>query len=136
VVEQLAVNWLLSTGGWEQAVDLRRGQARENRDALVAALRKELPSWEFALPRGGLTLWVRTGGLSGSRLAEAGERVGVRVPSGPRFGVDGAFEGYVRLPFTVGGAVAEEAAARLAAAARLVETGASGPAEAPRTFVA
>ncbi|MFF3910443.1 PLP-dependent aminotransferase family protein [Streptomyces sp. NPDC001848] len=136
VLEQLAVNWLLSTGGWEQAVDLRRGQARENRDALVAAVRKELPTWEFSVPQGGLTLWVRTGGLSGSRLAEAGERVGVRVPSGPRFGVDGAFEGYVRLPFTVGGAVAEEAAVRLAAAARLVQTGASGPTEAPRTFVA
>lgn len=136
VVEQLAVNWLLSTGGWEQAVEVRRAQARENRDALVAAVRRELPSWEFSVPQGGLTLWVRTGGLSGSRLAEAGERVGVRVPSGPRFGVDGAFEGYVRLPFTVGGAVAEEAAARLAAAARLVETGASGAGESPRTFVA
>ncbi len=136
VLEQLAVNWLFSTGGWEQAVDLRRRQARENRDALVAAVRRELPGWEFEVPRGGLTLWVRAGGLSGSRLAEAGERVGVRVPSGPRFGVDGAFEGYVRLPFTVGGAVAEEAAVRLAAAAHLVETGATGGTEAPRTFVA
>lgn len=126
VLEQLAVNWLLSTGGWEQAVEIRRTQARENRDDLVAAVRRELPEWEFSVPRGGLTLWVRTGGLSGSRLAEMGERVGVRVPSGPRFGVDGAFEGYVRLPFTVGGAVAEEAAVRLAAAARLVETGGSG----------
>ncbi|MFJ2019779.1 SCO1417 family PLP biosynthesis transcription factor [Streptomyces nodosus] len=136
VMEQLAVNWLLTTGGWEQAVELRRRQARENRDALVDAVRRELPDWEFSVPRGGLTLWVRTGGLSGSRLAEAGERVGVRVPSGPRFGVDGAFEGYVRLPFTVAGAVAEEAAVRLAAAARLVETGVPGPTEAPRTFVA
>jgi DNA-binding transcriptional MocR family regulator len=136
VLEQLAVNWLFSTGGWEQAVEVRRGQARENRDALVAAVRRELPDWEFEVPSGGLTLWVRTGGLSGSRLAEVGERVGVRVPSGPRFGVDGAFEGYVRLPFTVGGAVAEEAAVRLAAAARLVEGGASGGGEAPRTFVA
>ncbi|SCE31272.1 MocR-like transcription factor YczR, partial [Streptomyces sp. PpalLS-921] len=103
VLEQLAVNWLMRTGGWEEAVALRRGQARENRDALVRAVRKELPEWEFEVPHGGLTLWVRTGGLSGSRLAVAGERVGVRVPSGPRFGVDGAFEGYVRLPFTVGG---------------------------------
>ena len=92
----------------------------------MAAVRRELPGWEFEVPHGGLTLWVRTGGLSGSRLAEVGERVGVRVPSGPRFGVDGAFEGYVRLPFTVGGAVADEAATRLAAAARLVETGANG----------
>ncbi|MEV6588933.1 PLP-dependent aminotransferase family protein [Streptomyces acidicola] len=136
VLEQLAVNWLMSTGGWEDALEIRRDQARENRDALVAAVRRELPGWEFEVPRGGLTLWVRTGGLSGSRLAEAGERVGVRVPSGPRFGVDGAFEGYVRLPFTVGGAVADEAAVRLAAAARLVETGVGGGAEAPRTFVA
>nr|AAG02195.1 PdxR [Streptomyces venezuelae ATCC 10712] len=123
VLEQLGVNWLMRTGGWDEAVTLRRDQARENRDALVAAVRRELPEWEFSVPRGGLTLWVRTGGLSGSRLAEAGERVGVRVPSGPRFGVDGAFEGFVRLPFTVGGPVADEAAVRLAAAARLVESG-------------
>ncbi|MFM9373551.1 PLP-dependent aminotransferase family protein [Streptomyces sp. Da 82-17] len=136
VLEQLAVNWLLNTGGWEEAVGLRRGQARENRDALIAAVRRELPDWEFEVPSGGLTLWVRAGGLSGSRLAELGERVGVRVPSGPRFGVDGAFEGYVRLPFTVGGAVADEAATRLAAAARLVASGAGTGAEAPRTFVA
>lgn len=126
----------MGTGGWEEAVRLRREQARENRDALVAAVRRELPEWEFSVPRGGLTLWVRTGGLSGSRLAEAGERVGVRVPSGPRFGVDGAFEGFVRLPFTVGGAVADEAAARLAAAARLVESGVGGGIEPPRSFVA
>ncbi|GGV23717.1 PLP-dependent aminotransferase family protein [Streptomyces spectabilis] len=136
VLEQLAVNWLLNTGGWNEAVNVRRAQARDNRDALVAAVRRELPDWEFEVPRGGLTLWVRTGGLSGSRLAEVGERVGVRVPSGPRFGVDGAFEGYVRLPFTVGGAVADEAAVRLAAAARLVETGAGGGMQAPQSFVA
>ncbi|MFF7364629.1 aminotransferase class I/II-fold pyridoxal phosphate-dependent enzyme [Streptomyces sp. NPDC008125] len=136
VLEQLAINWLLRTGGWADAVGLRREQARGNRDALVAAVRRELPDWEFQVPRGGLTLWVRTGGLSGSRLAVAGERVGVRVPSGPRFGVDGAFEGYVRLPFTVGGPVADEAAARLAAAAALVRAGAGAGADAPRTFVA
>ncbi|AXG76820.1 SCO1417 family PLP biosynthesis transcription factor [Streptomyces paludis] len=136
VLEQLAVNWLMRTGGWEEAVALRRAQARENRDALVAAVRERLPDWEFHVPHGGLTLWVRTGGLSGSRLAEVGERAGVRVPSGPRFGVDGAFEGYVRLPFTVGGPVAVEAAARLATAARLVATGAATGTDAPRTFVA
>ncbi|WP_415948456.1 PLP-dependent aminotransferase family protein [Streptomyces sp. KLOTTS4A1] len=136
VVEQLAVNWLMSTGGWEEAVAIRRTQALENRDALAAAVRRELPGWDFEVPAGGLTLWVRAGGLSGSRLAEVGERVGVRVPSGPRFGVDGAFEGFVRLPFTVSGAVADEAAVRLAAAARLVEGGAGGGALQPQTFVA
>ncbi|MEV5613278.1 PLP-dependent aminotransferase family protein [Streptomyces sp. NPDC052225] len=136
VLEQLAVNWLMNTGGWENAVQLRREQARENRDALVAAVRRELPGWEFDVPDGGLTLWVKAGGLSGSRLAEVGERVGVRVPSGPRFGVDGAFEGYVRLPFTVGGAVADEAAVRLAAAARLVTDGQGAGGDVPRTLIA
>lgn len=136
VVEQLAVGWLLATGGWDEATELRRAQARENRDALVAAVRRHLPDWEFAVPHGGLTLWVRTGGLSGSRIAEAGERLGVRVPSGPRFGVDGAFEGYVRLPFTVGGAVAEKAAARLAAAVGLVTSGAVVESQVPRGYVA
>ena len=43
VLEQLAVNWLMRTGGWEQAVEIRREQARENRDDLVRALRRELP---------------------------------------------------------------------------------------------
>ncbi|MFI7009776.1 PLP-dependent aminotransferase family protein [Streptomyces sp. NPDC050145] len=136
VLEQLAVNWLMHTGGWEEAVELRRGQARENRDALVTAVRRELPDWEFDVPDGGLTLWVKAGGLSGSRLAALGERVGVRVPSGPRFGVDGAFEGYVRLPFTVGGAVADEAALRLAAAARLVRDGQGAGGDVPRTLIA
>lgn len=136
VLEQLAVHWLFTSGGWEQAVALRRSQARDNRDDLLAALRRELPDWEYDVPSGGLTLWVRAGGLSGSRLAEVGERVGVRVPSGPRFGVDGAFEGYLRLPFTVGGAVADEAASRLASAARLVESGVTGGGEAAGAFVA
>ncbi|MEO3851125.1 PLP-dependent aminotransferase family protein [Streptomyces sp. B8F3] len=137
VVEQLATTWLLEGGGWAAATGLRRSQARANRDAIVAALRRRLPDWEYTVPHGGLTLWVRTGGLSGSRIAEAGERVGVRIPSGPRFGVGGAFEGYVRLPFTVTGAVAEEAVGRLAAAARAVSEG-GGPvaAEPAGAFIA
>ncbi|MGW1199466.1 SCO1417 family MocR-like transcription factor [Streptomyces sp. NPDC002536] len=136
VLDQLAVTWLLNTEGWEESIAIRRSTTRENRDALVAALQRHLPDWEYTVPHGGLTLWARTGGLSGSRIAEAGERLGVRVPSGPRFGVDGAFEGYVRLPFTVNGAVAEEAATRLAEAAHLVASGATAAAETPRTYVA
>ena len=82
-----------------------RGAPRPGRTATRWSRRcaGSCPTGSSRCRSGGLTLWVRTGGLSGSRLAEAGERVGVRVPSGPRFGVDGAFEGYVRLPFTVGG---------------------------------
>ncbi|MFC7220625.1 PLP-dependent aminotransferase family protein [Streptomyces polyrhachis] len=136
VLEQLAVGWLLETGGWDEAVALRREQARANRDAIAGALRTHLPQWRFELPRGGLTLWVRTGGQSGSRIAEAGERFGVRIPSGPRFGVDGAFEGFVRVPFIVDGAVAQEAVARLAAAVRFVAEGGTSPAEPVGSLIA
>lgn len=76
VLEQLAIASLLETGGWEAAVGIRREQARENRDAIVEALHRHLPDWEFSVPRGGLTLWARTGGLSGSRIAEAGSGSG------------------------------------------------------------
>ncbi|MDJ1131354.1 PLP-dependent aminotransferase family protein [Streptomyces iconiensis] len=136
VLEQLAVTELMTGDGWERAVTLRRARARDNRDALTSALRRHLPDWEFAVPHGGLTLWTRTGGLSGSRIAEAGERLGVRVPSGPRFGVDGAFEGYVRLPFTIAEPLAREAASRLAAAADLVRSGAHTASDVPRSSVA
>lgn len=135
VLEQLAVNWLFSTGGGAGGgTAARTGPGEPGRagggDAQGTAVVgvRGAAGWPDAVGAGR--------GLSGSRLAEVGERVGVRVPSGPRFGVDGAFEGYVRLPFTVGGAVADEAAARLAAAARVVESGGSGGGEAPRTFVA
>ncbi|MBR7674902.1 MocR-like transcription factor YczR [Streptomyces daliensis] len=136
VLEQLAVAHMMNGEAWAGAVAVRRERARGNRDALVAALREHLPDWEFTVPLGGLTLWARTGGLSGSRIAEAGERLGVRVPSGPRFGVDGAFEGYVRLPFTIADPLAREAASRLATAADLVRTGAVPEANVPRSYVA
>jgi bifunctional pyridoxal-dependent enzyme with beta-cystathionase and maltose regulon repressor activities len=34
-------------------------------------------------------------------LAATSERFGVRLAAGPRFGVDGAFERFMRLPFTM-----------------------------------
>ena len=36
-----------------------------------------------------------------SSLAATSERFGVRLAAGPRFGVDGAFERFMRLPFTL-----------------------------------
>jgi DNA-binding transcriptional MocR family regulator len=136
VVDQLAVAWLLRGGGFEEALAARRRRARECRDDLAAALREHSPGWEFTVPRGGMTMWVRTGEVSGSRLAVAGERLGVRVPSGPRFGVDGAFESFVRVPFTVSGSVAKEAAARLAEAADVVRSGGGAEGEGAGLFVA
>lgn len=136
VVDQLAVAWLLRGGGFEQALAARRQRARECRDDLAAALREHTPGWEFTVPRGGMTMWVRTADVSGSRLAVAGERLGVRVPSGPRFGVDGAFESFIRIPFTVSGPAAVQAVTRLAQAADLVRSGGGAEGEGSGLFVA
>ncbi|GAA2774892.1 PLP-dependent aminotransferase family protein [Kitasatospora cinereorecta] len=94
----------------------------ESARALAAELHRQLPGWRFTMPPGGLALWVATDGLSGSALARAGERTGVRLAAGSRFGVDGAFEHHLRIPLTVPAGAAEDAVGRLAAAAELAGT--------------
>ena len=54
-------------------------------------------------PRGGVTLWVELDAPVSSALARAAERFGVRLAPGPRFGVDGTLERFLRLPFTLPG---------------------------------
>ncbi|MCX4746015.1 PLP-dependent aminotransferase family protein [Kitasatospora sp. NBC_01287] len=95
----------------------RLARLRESVAALLPALREHLPSWRFAEPAGGMTLWLDTAGLSGAALARAGEQLGLRIAMGSRFGTDGAFEAFVRLPLTVPAAAATTTAERLAAAA-------------------
>ncbi|MFJ9446348.1 PLP-dependent aminotransferase family protein [Kitasatospora sp. NPDC101235] len=85
--------------------------------AFATALPERLPGWSFAMPPGGLSLWVSTDGLSGAALARAGELGGVRIASGNRFGSDGAFEHHIRLPVTVPAATVPAAVERLAALA-------------------
>jgi DNA-binding transcriptional MocR family regulator len=101
----------------------RLARLRASAHALSAALHERLPGWRFAEPAGGLTLWVDTAGLSGGALAEAGERAGVRLAAGARFGVDGAFEGYLRIPLTVPAPAADTAVARLATVAEAARGG-------------
>jgi DNA-binding transcriptional MocR family regulator len=130
VMEQLAVRHLL-TECLPEVLAFQLQRVREQRDALAAAVREQLPGWTFRLPRGGLSLWVRTGdqGPGGSALATAAERHGVWVGSGPRFGVDGVLERFVRLPYTQPPEVAREAVRRLAAAAAADPRGGAGPTE-------
>ncbi|MEE1781654.1 PLP-dependent aminotransferase family protein [Streptomyces sp. SP17BM10] len=96
---------------------------RATADAFGAALPLHLPGWSYAPPPGGLSLWVSTDGLSGAALALAGERGGVRIASGNRFGADGAFEHHVRLPLTVPAPAVPAAVERLAAVAAQARSG-------------
>lgn len=98
----------------------RKRVLAENRAALVDSVRREMPSWRFAPPRGGLSLWIDLGTRASSRLALAAPRYGVRVLPGARFGGDGTLNNYLRLPFVHSGATARDGVRRLAQAFREV----------------
>lgn len=114
VLEQLVVARLFDR--LEETRAERRRNLRASRDALVAALREHLPAWEFAVPRGGGTLWIRLDTGSAVTLAEAAACHGVRLAPGPWFGLEGTLEGYLRLPYTQPPQVLREAVARIAEA--------------------
>ncbi len=114
VVEQLAAAWLLDRAG--ALLPARRATLTRRRDVLAAALAGQLPSWEFRLPEGGLSLWARLDAPVSSALAQAAERQRLRLVPGPRFGSGASLENYLRLPFALPEPELTEAVGRLAAA--------------------
>jgi DNA-binding transcriptional MocR family regulator len=114
VLDQLVAAHLLAHR--DAVVAMRSAQLRAQRDILMSALRRELPEWRFAVPRGGMCLWVELDAPVSSALARAAEELGVRVAPGPRFGADGTMERFMRLPFTLPGEDLVEAVKRLAVA--------------------
>jgi DNA-binding transcriptional MocR family regulator len=109
----------------------RRARLLAQRDALVAALTSELPGWRFTVPAGGTSLWVELEAPVATALARAAGRLGVRLAPGPRFGLGGTLDRYLRLPFTLDGADLVEAVHRLAAARLDVHRTAPPEREAP-----
>ncbi|MFC7548493.1 PLP-dependent aminotransferase family protein [Plantactinospora sp. GCM10030261] len=99
VLDQLVAVHLLADA--DRIVAARRTQLVAQRDALVAAVTAALPEWRFTVPRGGVTLWAELDGPVSSALSRAAEEVGVRLAPGPRFGLDGTLERFLRLPFTL-----------------------------------
>jgi len=134
VVEQLVATELLAD---PDAVLLpHRAALRARRDALAAALRTTLPGWSFELPRGGLSLWVELDAPRSSALAAVAIQHGVRLAAGPRFGVDGAFERFLRLPYTLPEPRLAEAVERIALAWHAVAAGTARRAAEPPALVA
>jgi DNA-binding transcriptional MocR family regulator len=124
LIEQLVAAELLKQA--DEILPRQRETFRARRDVLAAALPAE---WRFTLPAGGLCLWVELDAPRSTALAAIADRHGVRVAAGPRFGVDGAFERFIRLPYALPEDTLLEAASRLAVAWRAVSEGA--PAEPP-----
>jgi DNA-binding transcriptional MocR family regulator len=112
VLEQLVAVRLLAQAA--TIVAARRAQLAFRRDALVEALTSMLPEWRFFVPTGGATLWAELDGPISSALSRAAEDVGVRLAPGPRFGLDGTLERFIRLPFTLPADDLTEAVRRIA----------------------
>ncbi len=79
----------------------RRVELAAARDHLLGRLGTAFPRWRPSRPGGGLSLWVDLDEPGSSRLAIAARRHDVLLAAGPRFGVDGAFERRLRLPYTL-----------------------------------
>ncbi|MGG7466085.1 MULTISPECIES: PLP-dependent aminotransferase family protein [unclassified Plantibacter] len=95
----------------------RRGeQLGRTRDRLVDLLADRLPEWNVPRVDGGIATWVNLGDAASSQLALAARSHGLVIVAGPRFGIDGAFERYLRIPISYPWAETERAVDLLAAA--------------------
>ncbi|MGW4929509.1 MocR-like transcription factor YczR [Agromyces sp. NPDC004153] len=96
ILEQLIVTRLMPR--MDEILGMRREQLRAGRDRLEELVALHLPEWEVPHVDGGIVTWIGLGAPVSSQLALAARREGLIVAAGPRFGIDGAFERFLRLP--------------------------------------
>jgi DNA-binding transcriptional MocR family regulator len=99
IVEQLAAARLFAKA--DELLAERREVLRHRRELLRKLLREHLPDWTANESHGGMSLWVRLPAPTSSALSAAASRLGLIVPPGPRFGVDGTLERFIRVPYTL-----------------------------------
>jgi DNA-binding transcriptional MocR family regulator len=116
VLEQLLVKTLLDD--FDAILQTRREQLRAGRDHLVGALRHAFPEWSVPDVAGGLTVWANIGHPVSSQLTLAARSEGLLLAAGPRFGIDGAFERFLRIPFSYPAEETDRAVAALSRAWR------------------
>jgi DNA-binding transcriptional MocR family regulator len=125
IVEQLAAARLLAQA--DELLPERRRTLLARRALLLALLDEHLPDWQPDPSKGGMSLWVRLPAPMSTALSAAASRMGLDIPPGPRFGVDGTLERFIRVPYTLPDDQLTEAIELLARAWRSV-TGAGATA--------
>ncbi len=90
---------LCRSGELDRNIDFVKGELKARCDALVSALKEQIPEAEFVVPDGGYFLWLdlAEGTDSVALLAEAKEE-GVSFVAGPDFMIEGG-ERSLRLSF-------------------------------------
>lgn len=100
VMEQLAAAWLLTERS-DDVLPERRAILCARRALVIDLLARHLPEWRPLPGTGGMSLWVQLPVPVSSALCAAASRLGVELPPGPRFGVDGTLERFVRIPYVL-----------------------------------
>ncbi|MCL2895562.1 PLP-dependent aminotransferase family protein [Brenneria tiliae] len=99
VLEQLAAIALFNEA--DNFLPQRRETLRRQRDACGAAIEELFPDWRSRPPEGGLSWWIELPKPLATMFAASAETIGIRIGAGPRFGTEGAFERFLRLPFAL-----------------------------------
>ncbi|MEO5534527.1 MAG: PLP-dependent aminotransferase family protein [Pseudolysinimonas sp.] len=98
----------------------RRVYLRASRDHLAKRLAEAIPEWRMPHVTGGIAAWVNIGLPISSQVALAARSHGLVIAAGSRFGVDGLFERFLRIPFTYPPDVIDRGVEALAATWRSV----------------
>ena len=98
LLEQLAACWLLDNAG--ELLPARRQMLADRRDMCSALMAEYFPEWRYVVPEGGLSFWVELPDMLATRFAARAESAGIHIGTGTRFGLSGAFDRWLRLPFT------------------------------------
>jgi DNA-binding transcriptional MocR family regulator len=115
---------LCRSGGLDRNIEFVKGALRERRDALVEALREQIPEAEFVVPGGGYFLWLDLDqGVDTAALLAEAKGEGVAFVAGPDFMIEGGTNS-LRLSFaSVPPERIPEGIARLARALERVRAG-------------
>ncbi len=121
-LEQLIVMRLLDD--YDSILETRRAQLLAGRDHLERSLAAAFPDWHVPHVDGGLTAWINLGAPVSSQLTLAARNEGLLLATGPRFGIDGAFERFLRIPISYSADETDRAVGALSAAWSTLSRGA------------
>ena len=99
ILEQLTAARLLEQRG--EVLAERRDLLRTRRNYLLDLLARRLPDWRPGPGPNGISLWVKLPAPMSTALSASASRLGLDLPAGPRFGVDGTLERFVRVPYAL-----------------------------------
>lgn len=111
VLEQLAARWLFENS--DTFLPARRKMLLAHRNRCRELLQTHFPEWKFHEAEGGLSYWIELPGMLATQLAARAETLGINLGTGTRFGLSGAFDRYLRMPFSLDPAQLEEALIRI-----------------------